>query len=256
MTTKELEVAIKAAETSGKILMQYYGRAKVSLKRDRSLVTEADVKSEKRIKGILEREFPKYSFLGEESGRHKMGSEASWVVDPLDGTTNYVMRNPFFNVSIALVKGTEPIVGVVHYPFLNETFHAEKGKGAFLGKKEVHVSNETVLEDSVITFCHGRDEESVRRVSKIFADLKSINNKVRQLGAAALELCYVACGRTSCFLMPGMNPWDVMAGTIIVKEAGGIVSDLEGNTFTVNSKDILASNGKIHRQLLKILGEI
>jgi myo-inositol-1(or 4)-monophosphatase len=256
MTTKELMVAIEAAETAGKNLMEYYGRARVSLKGDRSLVTEADVESEKRIRTILEREFPTYSFLGEESGRHEMESEALWVVDPLDGTTNYVMMNPFFDISIALIQGTEPILGVVHYPFLNETFYAEKGKGAFLNRKKVHVSNETVLEDSIITFCHGCDKESIRRVSKIFAHLKFVTDKVRQLGAAALELCYVACGRTSCFLMPSINLWDVLAGTIIVKEAGGMVSDFNGHTFSANSKDILASNGKIHDQLLKILGKI
>jgi myo-inositol-1(or 4)-monophosphatase len=256
INTKELPVAIEAAETAGKDLMRYYGKAKVSLKEDRSFVTEADLESEKRIRTILERRFPSYSFLGEESGLHEAGSETLWVVDPLDGTTNFVMMNPFFDISIALVRGMEPVLGVVHYPFLNETFSAEMGKGSFLNGKEVHVSNISALEDAIITFCHGRDKESTRRVSKIFASLKSITSKVRQLGAAALELCYVACGRTSCFVMPGMNSWDVLAGGVIVKEAGGTISDFDGRTFTVDSKDLLASNGKIHDQLLKILGGV
>jgi myo-inositol-1(or 4)-monophosphatase len=256
MTTKELMVAIEAAEKAGRTLIECYGKVRVSLKGDRSLVTEADVESEKRIRTILEGKFPAYSFLGEESERRKIESEKTWVVDPLDGTTNYVMMNPFFDISIALVQDGEPILGVVHYPFMNETFYAEKGKGAFLNRKKVHVSNDTALEDSTITFCHGLDKESIRRISRMFAHLKSINDKVRQLGAAALELSYVACGRTGCFLMAGINPWDVLAGLTIVEEAGGMVSDFSGNPFSANSKDVLASNGKIHEQLTEILGKI
>jgi len=255
MSTRELTVAIEAAETAGKILIEYYGKVRVSLKSDRSLVTEADVESEKRIRTILEGKFPTYSFLGEESERRRMESEKTWVVDPLDGTTNYVMMNPFFDVSIALIQGSEPILGVVHYPFLNETYSAEKGKGAFLDGKKVHVSSDTILEDSIITFCHGLDKESTGRISRMFAHFKSINDKIRQLGAAALELSYVACGRTSCFFMPGINPWDVLAGLMLVEEAGGMVSDFSGHAFSANSKDILASNGKIHGQLLEILSK-
>jgi myo-inositol-1(or 4)-monophosphatase len=256
MSAKELLVAVEAAMTAGKDLMRYYGRAKASLKDDTSFVTEADIESEKRIRTILEREFPSYSFLGEESGLHEAESGRLWVVDPLDGTTNFVMMNPFFDISIALIQGEEPVLGVVHYPFLNETFCAEMGKGAFLNGKKVHVSSDTVLGDSIITFCHGRDKESTRRISRIFTNLKSITNKVRQLGAAALELCYVACGRTSCFLMPGMSSWDVLAGAIMVKEAGGMISDFDGHTLSVDSKDLLASNGKIHSQLLRVLGRV
>ncbi|HDI72919.1 MAG TPA: inositol monophosphatase, partial [Candidatus Altiarchaeales archaeon] len=125
--SKELEMAIRAAREAGNLLMKYYGRVTVGYKKDGSIVTDADIKSEKVIKSILNREFPDYSFLGEESGMEDRSSEYTWLIDPLDGTTNYCIKNPFFNVSIALAYKEEPILGVVYYPFQDELFYAEKG---------------------------------------------------------------------------------------------------------------------------------
>ncbi|MFQ5887811.1 MAG: inositol monophosphatase family protein [Candidatus Hydrothermarchaeales archaeon] len=251
--SEEMEAAIRVAKVAGKILMSYYDRINVEYKADRSVVTEADLESEKIIKSILNEEFPDYSFLGEESGLEEKASDYIWVVDPLDGTTNYTIRDPFFNVSVGLTYKGEPILGVVYYPYEKELFQAEKEKGAYLNNEKIQVSKKEKLENSVVTFCHHRDEASIRRMGDIFVAVKLVTNRFRQIGAGGLELSYVACGRTESFMMPGANTWDVVAGAIIVKEAGGMVTDFEGMPYTMESRDILASNGRIHGQLLKLL---
>ncbi len=253
MESKELEVAIDATMEAGKILLKYYGKVSKCYKPDKSLVTKADAESEETIKSILTKEFPNHSFLGEESGYDKAESDYSWIVDPLDGTTNYTIRNPFFDVSIALVCKEEPILGVVYYPYEGEIFYAEKNGGAHLNGKKIKVSDNDEIDKSILTFCHGNEEKDINNIINIFGKLKLTTSNVRQIGAAALELCYVACGRVESFLMAGVNPWDVAAGAIIVKEATGKVSNFDGNPFTMNSHDILASNGKIHDRLLGIL---
>lgn len=251
--SEEMETAIKAAREAGRILMSWYGRTHVTYKKDRSIATEADLESERTIKSILTQAFPEHSFLGEESGLEKRDGEYTWVVDPLDGTTNYTIKNPYFAVSIALVHREEPVLGVVYYPVAEELFTGEKGKGAALNGREIEVSKKEVVGESVVTFCNNRSESSIRRMARIFLDMKLVTNKLRQLGAGALELCYVASGRTESFLTPDVNPWDVAAGTVIVREAGGMVTDFEGRPFTTASRDILASNGLVHRELLEIV---
>lgn len=253
MRSKELRAATRAALEAGMVLMEYYGKVRAEYKSDRSIVTEADIKSEERIKSILESEFPTYSMLGEELGYVERDPNHSWVIDPLDGTTNYTMRTPFFSVSIGLMERGEPILGVVHYPHEGEVFRAERGGGAYLNEERIRVSDERDIEKSMLTFCHGRDEESTKAMVNIFGRLKLINNKVRQIGAASLELCYVACGRTDAFMMPGLNPWDVAAGALIVEEAGGRVSDFGGEPFHMNSRSLLASNGGLHDHLLELI---
>jgi len=253
--SKELGVAIEAAKKAGKLLMRYYGKTSVRYKADGSVETEADIRSEKKIISILQKDFPYYSFLGEESGYSGKKSDYVWVIDPLDGTTNYMMMNPFFGVSIALVYRAEPILGVVSYPHEEEIFFAQKGKGAFLNDRKIHVSDEQKMKNSILTFAHGLDRNSVVKMTRIFGELKLITNKVRQIGAPSLQLCYVACGRTESFLMVGVNPYDVAAGAIIVKEANGYVTDFSGKTFSVNSKDILASNRRMHKEILQLLKE-
>ncbi len=250
---EELEVAIYAAREAGKLLMNYYGKVHRSFKADASTITEADIEAEKIIKSILEGEFSDYSFLGEESGIDKKDSDYMWVVDPLDGTTNFSMRNPFFNTSIALTYKGEPILGVVYYPYEDEIFHAKKGEGAFLNRDRIKVSEENEIENSIIAFCHGSDEKSTKNLIDIFGKLKLINRKIRQIGASALELSFVACGRVEAFFYPGLNPWDVAAGALMVSEANGKVTDFEGNPFNLGSSDLLASNGKIHDKLIEII---
>ncbi|HEX55160.1 MAG: inositol monophosphatase [Candidatus Altiarchaeales archaeon] len=251
--SNELKTAIEASKKAGRILMDLYGKVKIKYKRDGTIITKADEMSEKLIRKILTNRFPDYSIIGEEFGFEEKSSEYLWAIDPLDGTTNYSIRNPFFNVSIALLDEEKPILGVVYYPFQDELFFAEIGKGAYLNNKRIYVSGEDKFENAVLTFCHRSDPESVERMAKIFREFKMRNPKVRQIGAAALEMCYVACARVESFLMINLNIWDVAAGAIIVKEAGGRVTDFDGNEFDINSKDILASNGLLHNELLRLI---
>jgi myo-inositol-1(or 4)-monophosphatase len=253
---EELEIAIEAVKKAGLIVKKYYGKVSASHKFDRSLTTKADMESENMIRDLLQKRFPDYSILGEETGRTGKESDYLWVIDPLDGTTNYAFQNPFFDISLGLVYKSKPIMGVVFYPPQNELFYAEKGGGAYLNNARITVSDRNKFDDSIIAFCHGRDQQSVRRMINAFSRIKPVNNKVRQLGAAALELCYVACGRIDAFFMVGINPWDVAAGATILKEAGGKVSDFTGKDFDLTSHDILGSNTRIHQKLLEILNDI
>jgi myo-inositol-1(or 4)-monophosphatase len=251
--SEEMKAAIRAAREAGKVLMSHYGKPRVEHKADRSLVTQADIKAEEVIKAILGREFPDYSFLGEESGLEEHAGDYTWVVDPLDGTTNYTIHNPFFCTSIGLTLRDEPVLGVVYNPHDDELFWAEKGRGAFLNDEGIQVSNTRTVEDSVVTFCHSRNRESIKRIGEIFLAVKLATNKFRQLGSSNLELCYVASGRTQGHMVPDVNPWDVTAGAVIVKEAGGRVTDFQGGPYTLGSRDILATNGRIHGQILELL---
>jgi len=250
---KELDVAICAALKAGELLMRRYGRARIRYKSDRSIVTAADVESERLIRSIVGRRFQDDALLGEEMGFRKGSTGRTWVIDPLDGSTNYGIGNPFFAVSIALAVSNEPLLGVVNYPCQKELFYAERGSRARLNGKWLGVSNSRALERSKLTFCHGTDPASVKRISGIFRRLKEVTSRTRQMGAASLELCYVACGRVDAFIMVGVNAWDVAAGSLIVEEAGGRVTDLTGGEFTMSSTGLLASNGRIHKRLLKLL---
>lgn len=253
-----LKVAVKAARAAGKIIRQNYGKhLNLSYKTGSEMVTDVDVKAEEKIKVIISKYYPTHSIYAEESGYEEAGSEYLWIVDPLDGTTNYTMGNPFFNTSIALVKNGEIIMGVVYNPIMDELFHAEKDKGAYLNGNQIFVNDKSEIRKSIITFCHGSKElKSVIRAIKYYSKVKLLANHTRQLGAAALELAYVACGRTSCFFMNNLNSYDVAAGAILVKEAGGDVTDFNDENFKINSIDILASNSAIHVQILKFINSI
>jgi len=250
---EELDVAVEAALKAGELLMGRYGRARIHYKADRSIVTAADLASERLIRSIIRGRFAGDAFLGEETGFRKGSSGRTWVIDPLDGSTNYSIGNPFFAVSIALEESDEPALGIVNYPCQGELFCAERGSGARLNGKRIRASDARTLERSTLTFCHGTDPASIRRISAIFRRLKEVTSRTRQMGAASLELCYVACGRVDAFIMVGVNAWDVAAGSLIVEEAGGRVTDLAGRRFTMSSTTLLASNGRIHNKLMKLL---
>ena len=251
--TEELDAAKNAAKEAGKILMENYGKVAPRFKKDRSIVTDADIASEERIKEMLSARFPTYSFLAEESGLEDRGSEYEWVIDPLDGTTNYSIRNPFFNVSIALAKNGLPVLGVVYYPFQDELFHAVEGGGAYMNGVKIAVSKTSALRDAFVCFCNAHDPETVKRAVSAYARIKPVTDRLRQVGAGALELAYVGAGRADAYYMLKQNPWDVAAGTLIVKEAGGTVSDIEGKPFSMRSRDAVASNGPLHKELLGLL---
>ena len=255
-------IAESAALKAGKMLkkeFQNFDRSTVHLKHQREVVTKFDLESERIIINEIKKSFPDHRILSEEAGENKKDSPCLWIIDPIDGTTNFTMHNPLFCVSIGVAvkkdNGYELICGVVHAPILGETYVAVKGKGATLNGKKIKVSK--TKEGKVLNaFCHGRDTKYVKQAIKYFSAQKLGGFDCRQLGSAAIELAYVAAGRLESIVIPGTNPWDVAAGALLVREAGGRVSDFAGKEWTVNEKNIAASNRLVHHELLSILKKI
>jgi myo-inositol-1(or 4)-monophosphatase len=257
------KVAIEASLKGGEILNEHKGKVKhIDYKDEVNLVTEVDKISEENILGIIKNNFPDHAILTEESEGKKSNSMYKWVIDPLDGTTNYAHGFPMYCVSIALEKNGEIILGVVYNPNLDELFVAEKGKGAFLSKgssnnqdkQRISVSQTTELSRSLLATGFPYDI----RGSKIdnldhFANFYKKAQAVRRGGSAALDLCYLAMGRFDGFWELKLSPWDMAAGKLMVEEAGGKVTDFLGGPFNIYLKEILASNGKIHQQMIEIL---
>jgi len=249
------KTAILAALKSGEILLKNRGKVKkVGYKGRVHLVTEVDFYSERAILKILKKKFPDFGILTEESEPEKKDSEYKWIIDPLDGTTNYFHDFPSYCVSIALEKNNEIILGVIYNPLFNELFVAEKGKGAFLKRKRISVSKTNKLSKSLLAtgFPYDIRETDVDNLDH-FANFAKKAQAIRRAGSAALDLCYLAMGRFDGFWELQLSPWDTAAGSLLVKEAGGKVTDFKGSKYSIYKKEILASNGKIHSQMLDVL---
>ena len=249
------KVAIQAALKTGEILNKNRGRIKrVNYKGKINIVTEIDLLSERAILKIVKKNYPDHSILAEESKEQKTGSEYKWIIDPLDGTTNYAHDFPSYCISIALEKGGKVILGVVYNPLLEELFTVEAGKGAFLNKRGIFVSSTRDLSKSFLAtgFPYDIRESEITNLDH-FANFAVRSLAIRRAGSAALDLCYLAMGRFDGFWELKLSPWDTAAATLLVKEAGGKVTDFEGGEFTIYSEHLLASNGRIHKQMLKVL---
>ncbi|RLC40078.1 MAG: inositol monophosphatase [Candidatus Coatesbacteria bacterium] len=245
------EVAIKA----GELLMEYYKEdLSMYLKGDINPVTIADTESEKLIIGEIKKAFPHHSILAEETGGEKQESEWLWVIDPLDGTTNYAHHYPSFCVSIALLKKCKPIMGVIYHPLLGEFFYAERGNGAYLNDRPIKVSNVDKLDKAFLTtgFAYDVHETEDDNVDNFRAFLKR-SMAIRRGGSAALDLAYTACGRFDGFWEMRLHPWDTAAGILMVEEAGGRVTTFDGGDFDIYKKEILATNGLIHNDMIGVL---
>jgi myo-inositol-1(or 4)-monophosphatase len=252
-----LNVMVQAALKAGKSLSRDFGEVQnlqVSLKGPGDYVTQADRRSEKIVKEELLKARPTYGFLGEESEEIK-GTDGShrWIVDPLDGTTNFLHGIPMFATSIGLERSGEIVAGVVYNPATDELFTAEKGGGAFVNDRRLRVSARKNLSDSVIgcgvphlgQTMHGRFLVQLRHVMGEVAG-------VRRFGSASLDLAYVAAGRLDGFWEEGQKPWDMAAGIILIREAGGFTSDLSGGSDMFGSGTIAAGNEHIHKALLDV----
>ena len=252
-----LETAIFAAKEAGKIHKKYFNKNFEIKTKDTpfDLVTVADIEAEKKIVEVIRECFPGHNFLGEENKYEKTESEYIWIIDPLDGTNNFAHSLPIFCVSIALAKNDELLLGVIYDPLRDELFYAEKGKGAFLNEQIIGVSNTDKLAGSLLItgFYYDRGREMMETLDKIRQFLQLNITGVRRLGSAALDLCYVACGRASGFWEYILNPWDFSAGKLIVEEAGGIVTGRLGEIINLEKSYIVASNGKIHKDMLEVL---
>lgn len=251
-----LKVAVQTAKAAGRIHRKHYGRVRnieFKSKNKLNLVTEVDRLSEKAVFSILKKHFPSHGLWGEESGRQKQDSSFTWIVDPLDGTTNYAHSYPFFCCSIALVKDQKPLIGVVYDALRDECFTAEKGKGAFLNGQKLRVSRIPTLAESLV--CTGF-AYAVRETHYNLDNFRQFVLKaqgVRRDGSAALNLAYVATGRFDGFWERGIQAWDMGAGVLMIQEAGGKVTDLTGKPFNLLGENALASNGKIHAEMFRIL---
>lgn len=250
-----LKLAVEAVQRGGAILREGFGQGtEFQLKSSHmDLVTEFDRRSEEAIVELLQRQCPEHGLLSEERGWHQRDAEYVWIVDPLDGTTNFSHGYPLFAVSAALTRAGQPLVAAVYAPILNELFTAERDAGAFLNGRRLAVSRAETLERSLLAtgfpVLH-RVEDNL----PAFAAFLPRTQGVRRDGSAALDLCYVACGRFDGFWELDLQPWDTAAACLIVEEAGGRVSDFQGGPFTLGQRQILASNGRIHQQMIVVLG--
>lgn len=257
------KVATEAALKAGDILLQHSGKVKkIGYKDEVNLVTEVDCLSEEAIIKMIKSKFPTHGILTEEGEGRKSESAYKWVVDPLDGTTNYAHDLPIYCASIALEKDGEIVLGVIYNPNLDELFVAEKGRGAFLSKgrsptnqeRRISVSQTAHLSQSLLATGFPYDIRTTQNDNlNHFTNFYKKAQAIRRAGSAALDLCYLAMGRFDGFWELKLSPWDMAAGSLLVTEAGGKITDFSGGPFNIYLKEILASNGKIHQPMIDVL---
>lgn len=234
----------------------YVSQKEVSFKAKKDLVTKYDIAVEKFLKEAFSKEFPTFSVIAEESDNSKIEFNDSIIIDPIDGTTNFVNGVPHTAISVGVYKNKKPYMGVVYNPILDELFFAQVGMGAYLNNEKLQVSKEDVLQKALIgtgfPYSNGTNSDDLDMVIKQMHAILPASQDIRRLGSAALDLCYVAKGTYSGFYEMNLKAWDVSAGIIILQEAGGRVSNLDANEYVLfEDKYIVASNGKIHNELLE-----
>jgi myo-inositol-1(or 4)-monophosphatase len=250
------KTAQTAAMLAGKLLKANVNKKhNISYKGRKNLVTEMDGKSEALIISQIRKKYPDHSVLSEESGLFdKASSSYKWIIDPLDGTTNYAHSFNFFSVSIALMKDEHMIAGVVYDPIRDEMFSAARGCGAYLNGKSIWVSKINNIKESLLsTGFPYKLGKAMKKNIGYFISFMMKAQAIRRPGSAALDLCYVAAGRFDGFWEMELHPWDTAAGALIVKEAGGMVTDFKANAFNPFIKQVAASNSRIHRQMMHVL---
>ncbi len=253
-----ITVMMQAAFKAARGLARDFGEVEnlqVSMKGPSDFVTIADVHAERVLQAELGRARPSYGFLLEEGGALE-GADTSrrWIVDPLDGTLNFLHGVPHFAISIALEHDSEIVAGVIYDPLRDELFRAERGAGAFLNDRRLRVSARGRLSEAIVaTGIPRRAREEYREYLGQMAAVMEACAGVRRLGAAALDLAYVAAGRYDGFWEPALAPWDIAAGVLLVREAGGLVSEIDGGAEVLASGDVLAANGRLHDRLLSVL---
>jgi myo-inositol-1(or 4)-monophosphatase len=256
--SRYLQVAIAAAKEAGRIQMEHFGHSHpVEYKGEFNPVTEVDRLCEQAIVKMILDAFPEHDILTEESPFEGKGSPWRWIIDPIDGTTNYFHGFPCFCVSIGLEVEGEVNLGVVYLPTLHELFHVERGKGAFLNSERITVSRIDRLDRSLLCTGFPYDvHEHVDFYLRYFRQFMVKSFGIRRPGSAAIDLSYLAAGRFDGFWEFKLHAWDVAAASLLITEAGGKVTDFQGRPFNIYSEEILASNGLIHQQMLQAIREI
>jgi myo-inositol-1(or 4)-monophosphatase len=252
-----LETAVEIAREAGALLSRFAERRiGYELKGEFDLVTEADRASERLVVERLRAQFPTHSIVAEEGGGSEGASDYRWYVDPLDGTTNFAHGFPAYNFTMGLARAGEMIAGVIYDPTRDEMFAAELGGGAYLNGRRIHVSAQSRLEDALVATGFPSRKRHLNVNVHFYYQMGLATHGVRRAGSAALDLAYVGCGRLDAFWEFGLNPWDMAAGTLIVAEAGGRVSDMRGGPHTLASPHLLTDNGLIHDQVLQLFDGI
>lgn len=252
-----LETALEIGREAGALLASYFDRhIGFELKGEFDLVTEADRASERLVVERLRAHFPTHSIVAEEGGGQKGTSEFTWYVDPLDGTTNFAHGFPMFNVTMALERAEELIAGIIFDPTRNEMFSTERGGGAYLNGKPIHVSKVPRVEETLVAtgFPSLKRHENVN--VHFYYQLAMVTHGVRRAGSAALDLAYVASGRLDGFWEFGLNPWDMAAGILLIEEAGGKCSDMHGGPVKLRNPHLLATNGTVHDGILGVFKDV
>ena len=252
-----VEIAAEIARESGTCISDFARRRiGFELKGAYDLVTEADRTSERLIVERLRQHFPTHAILAEEGGGKEGSSEYIWYVDPLDGTTNFAHGFPVYNVTLALERAGELIAGVIYDPTRDEMFQAELGSGAYLNREAIHVTATSQIEDSLSATGFPSRKRHQNINIHFYYQLAMMSHGVRRAGAAALDLAYVACGRLDFFWEFQLNPWDVAAGCLLVREAGGLCTDMRGAPLNLRGPHILADNTALHGEVLELFAEI
>lgn len=250
-----LDQVSRLVRTVGDQLSRESSQAKrITYKGAIDLVTQFDRRSQTRIVSALRKKFPEFGILSEENYRRKSAAGAKWIIDPLDGTTNFAHNLPLWSISVALEIGSSIILGVVYDPNRREIFTAIKDQGAFLNRRRIRISRTKTIGQSLLVTGFPYDIRRSRRNNiGYFRAFSMSAQAVRRLGSAALDLCYTACGRFDGYWEIKLSPWDQAAGSLIVREAGGRVTDFQGRDFNIYGDEVLATNGHIHPAMMKIL---
>jgi len=252
-----LNTAVKAARKAGTLIHRAsfdIDKLNVRRKRQNYFVSEVDEAAEEAIISILREAYPSHGILAEESGKQRADAEYVWVIDPLDGTTNFLHGFPQYCISIGLLHKGKPTQAVVYDPNRNELFTASKGVGAYLNDRRIRVTKTDRLEDALMaTGFPFREVEHLDQYLRMFKNVTLATSGIRRPGAAALDLAWVACGRVDGFWEIGLSPWDMAAGALLVREAGGLIGDLEGNDGFLDSGRVVATNAKLFAAMLKLL---
>lgn len=249
------KVSIEAAKAGGEILLSYFGRVRdVSRKERAGLVTEADRESEEKIISVIKAAFPEHSILAEESGREQRPGPYQWIIDPLDGTTNYAHQIPIFCVSIALEKEGEVVLGTVWDPLGSNLYTTVRGLGAFKNRRRLKVSKVGNFEDSLIATGFAYQSGDLLKESlEILRNFMLVTHGIRRSGSAVWDLCHVAEGHFDAFWEKNLQSWDVAAGKLLVEEAGGKVTRYDGKPATIYDQQVVASNGRLHSKMLETI---
>lgn len=258
MRSPILNIAVNAARAAGDLIVRAYDKldqVTVTQKEPNDYVTEVDRLAEREIIAIIRKAHPSHSFLCEESGEIKGKSEDTWIIDPLDGTRNFIHGFPHFAVSIAFEHKGKIEYGVVYDPIRQDLFVASRGKGAYLNDRRMRVSKRPNIEDCLVGtgFPFRHSEEKIATYTRTLQAMMPLCGDVRRAGAAALDLAYVAAGRLDGFWEMGLNLWDIAAGTLMIKEAGGLVCDFNGGEQFLESGNVIGANPKILKLLLKTI---